>query len=148
MTNNTSFSLRSSNSIRDESTRVFEHPPPPVCRERMRNGLCRRGLKYGNQSDTSSVILVPVTWGNRNSSLERIRFRRNKYTSAEYFGRGWKKRNKRNILFAINACLPSGQRWYYGNKLTNSGLGNTREIFLSNWCANNKQYALQVDLRC
>ena len=38
-----SFFPRSSSSIRGETAR--EVRPPPLCRERMRNGLCRRGLK-------------------------------------------------------------------------------------------------------
>ena len=41
-----SFFPRSSSSIRDETARgVVPTPPPPLCRGRMRNGLCRRGLK-------------------------------------------------------------------------------------------------------
>ena len=41
-----SFFPRSSTSIRGETARGGRtNPPPPLCRGRMRNGLCRRGLK-------------------------------------------------------------------------------------------------------
>ena len=41
-----SFFPRSSSSIRGETSRGGRTPPPPLCRGRMRNGLCRRGLTY------------------------------------------------------------------------------------------------------
>ena len=39
-----SFFPRSSSSIRGETARGGSYQPPPLCRGRMRNGLCRRGL--------------------------------------------------------------------------------------------------------
>ena len=41
-----SFFPRSSSSIRSETARGGGRTNPPLCRGRMRNGLCRRGLKY------------------------------------------------------------------------------------------------------